>query len=96
VLKRIVSLPSRPPASMGLIVQVTLVDTTRLFSGGRQSTALTMFHRSTTDPVDSRITTNSVYNQQTIPNTRQEGGTVLRIDEDDFEVLVNSILVNSV
>jgi hypothetical protein len=81
---------------MGLIVQVTLVDTTRLFPSGRQSTALTMFHRSTTDPVDFRITTNSVYNQQTIPNTRQGGGTVLRIDEDDFEVLVNSILVNLV
>ena len=72
-LKRIVSLPSRPPASTGMIVQVTLVDTTRLFPSGRQSTALTMFHRSTTDPVDSRITTNSVYNQQTIPNTRQGG-----------------------
>jgi hypothetical protein len=60
---------------------VTLSVTTVLLTNGGKTTSLTVLVNGVDDPVDTGITTD---------------GLVVRIDKDDLEVLVGSILVNPV
>ena len=60
---------------------MTLALTSRLLSGCGKTTAFATFVNRLCDPVDTRITTNSL---------------VLRINSDHFKVLVNTILVDPV
>lgn len=59
-LKRIMPLPSSPPTSTSMIVQMSLVDSTGPLANRRQSSRLAMFHGCSTDPVDPSIPTNCI------------------------------------
>ncbi len=60
---------------------MTLALTTGLFAGGGKTTALATLVNGLGDPVDPRITTDSL---------------VLRVNGDDLKVLVNTVLVDPV
>jgi len=49
------------PARTGVIEQVTLIDTTGFFADGSQPTRFSVLHGVGADPVDSGITTDSIY-----------------------------------
>ena len=70
-----------PPAGLGVVVPVALVHTSALLAGGRQAAHLTMLVHWVDDPVDAGIAAD---------------GLVLRVDEDDFVVLVRAVLVDPV
>lgn len=74
-------LPGLSAASSGLVESVTLSETTGLLSGGSQSTRFSVLVDWVDDPVDARIAAD---------------GLVLRVNEDDLEVLVSGILVDPV
>merc|ERR1711964_267095 len=77
----VVSLPGLCATGGRLVVSVTLAQTTRLLSGRRKSTGFAVLVDWVDDPVDASITAD---------------GLVLRIDEDDLEVLVGGVLVDPV
>lgn len=74
-------LPGLSAASSGLVESVTLSETTGLLSGGSQSTRFSVLVDWVDDPVDARIAAD---------------GLVLRVNEDDLEVLVSGVLVDPV
>jgi hypothetical protein len=76
-----VTLPGLSAASLGLVVAVTLVETTGLLAGGGKTTGLAVLVDSVADPVDASIAAD---------------GLVLGVDEDDLEVLVGGVLVDPV
>jgi hypothetical protein len=80
-LQSVVALPGVATASSGVVVTVSLVETTGLLSSGGKSTGLAVLVDGLDDPVDAGVATD---------------GLVLGVDEDDLEVLVGSVLVNPV
>lgn len=80
-VESVVPLPGLPPASVGLVVPVALLETSALLAGSRKTTAFTVLVNGVDDPVDAGIAANSL---------------VLGIDEDDLEVLVGAVLVDPV
>lgn len=74
-------LPGLSAASSGLVESVTLSETTGLLSGGGQSTRFSVLVDWVDDPVDTGIAAD---------------GLVLRVNEDDLEVLVGGVLVDPV
>jgi len=76
-----VSLPGLSAASGGLVVSVTLAQTTGLLASCGKSTGFTVLVDGVDDPVDTSIAAD---------------GLVLRVDEDDLEVLVCGVLVDPV
>ena len=67
--------------ALNLVVKMTLTDTARLATSRGETTAFTMFHGGSTDPVVTGITTD---------------GLVRRIDKDDFKVFEGGVLVDPV
>ena len=67
------SLPGLSAASGGLVVSVTLAQTTGLLASCGESTRFAVLVNGVDDPVDTSITAD---------------GLVLGVDEDDLEVLV--------
>jgi hypothetical protein len=76
-----VPLPRLPPAGSRLVEQVALAQTTRLLAGGGQAAGLAVLVHGVDDPVDAGVAAD---------------GLVLRVDEDDLEVLVRRVLVDPV
>jgi hypothetical protein len=64
-----------------VVVAVTLAETTVLLAGGGEATGLATLVDGVADPVDAGIATD---------------GLVRRVDEDDLEVLVHTVLVDPV
>jgi hypothetical protein len=77
----VVALPGLPPSGCGLVVGVTLAEAARLLAGGGEAAGLTVLVDGVDDPVDARVAANSL---------------VLRVDENDLEVLVGGVLVDPV
>lgn len=77
----VVALPGLPAASPGLVVAVALVETTGLLAGGSEAALLAVLVDGVDDPVDAGV---------------DPDGLVLRVDEDDLEVLVGGVLVDPV
>ena len=75
------ALPGLSAAGGGLVVAVTLVETTRALAGGGKATSLAVLVDGVDDPVDAGVAADSL---------------VLRVDEDDLEVLVCGVLVDPV
>jgi len=75
------SLPCLPTTSSCLVVTVTLAQSTRLLACSGKTTGLTVLVNRVDDPVDAGITADSL---------------VLRVNEDDLEVLVGRVLVDPV
>jgi len=73
--------PCLPPSSSGLVESMSLAQTTRLLASCSKTTGLAVLVNRVDNPVDTRITANSL---------------VLRVDEDDFEIFVGRVLVNPV
>jgi hypothetical protein len=65
----------------GVVVAVTLVDTTGLLAGRGETTSLAVLVNGVADPVDAGIAAD---------------GLVLGVDKDDLEVLVGGVLVDPV
>jgi len=76
-----VSLPGLPATGRGLVVAVSLVETSRLLASGGKTTGLAVLVNWVDDPVDAGILADSL---------------VLGVDEDDLEVLVGGVLVDPV
>jgi len=76
-----VSLPGLSSASSCLVVSVTLAQTTRLLASSSETPGFAMLMNGVDDPADARITTD---------------GLVLRVDEDNLEILVGGVLVDPV
>jgi len=76
-----VLLPNVSSARFGVVVQMTLVDTSGLLASSSETTSFTVLVDGVHDPIVSSITTN---------------GLMLRINKNDFEVLVRRILVNPI
>jgi len=77
----VLSLPGLSAASLGVVVSVTLGDTTVVLSGSGKAAELTVLVDWVGDPVDAGITAD---------------GLVLRVDKNDLEVLVGRVLVDPV
>ena len=75
------SLPGLSSTSLGVVEFVTLVDTSGFLTSGSQTSSFTVLVNWVTDPVVTSISSDSL---------------VLRVDQDNFEVLVSRILVNPV
>ena len=75
------SLPGLSSASSCLVVSVTLAQTTRLLASSSETPGFAMLMNGVDDPADARITTD---------------GLVLRVDEDNLEILVGGVLVDPV
>lgn len=75
------SLPSLSATSGGLVVSVTLAQTTRFLSSGGKTTRFAVLVDGVDDPVDASVTTD---------------GLVLRVNEDNLEVFVGRVLVDPV
>ena len=75
------SLPSLSATGGGLVVSVTLAQTTRFLSSGGETTRFTVLVNRVNDPVNTSIATD---------------GLVLRVDEDNLEVFVGRVLVDPV
>lgn len=80
-VESIVPLPRLSSASSCLVVSVALAKTPRLLASCCKATRFAMLVYWLHDPVDARVTTNSL---------------VLRIDENDLEILVSRVLVDPV
>jgi len=76
-----VSLPGLSSAGSGLVVSVTLAQTTRLLASSSEAPGFAVLVNGVDDPADARVAANSL---------------VLRIDEDNLEVLVGGVLVDPV
>ena len=70
-----------PPSSFRLGVAVALVETARLLASRRKATRFAVLVNWVDDPVDTGISSDDL---------------VLRIDEDNLEVLVCAVLVDPV
>jgi hypothetical protein len=90
-LKRIMPLPSSPPTSTSMVIQMTLINPTGSLANRRQSSRLAMFHSRSTDPIDSSIPTNSIYLLAT--NSVSRVDTVLRVHKNNFVIFVRRILI---
>jgi hypothetical protein len=77
----VVSLPGLAASSGGLVEPVALAETTRLLASGSETTRFAVLVNWVDDPVDAWITAD---------------GLVLRVNEDDLEVLVGRVLVDPV
>ena len=77
----VLSLPGLSATGRGVVVTVTLVDTTVVLAGGGQATEFAVLVDGVDDPVDASILAD---------------GLVLGVDEDDLEVLVGRVLVDPV
>ncbi len=77
----VLQLPCVASALLGVVVAMALVQPSALLAGGRQTTHLTMLVDWVDDPVDACVAADSL---------------VLRIDEDDFVVLVGAVLIDPV
>jgi hypothetical protein len=77
----VVELPGVAATSLGVVVAVTLVDTTGLLAGGSETTGLAVLVDRVADPVDAGVAAD---------------GLVLGVDTDDLEVLVGRVLVDPV
>lgn len=75
------ALPGLSAASLGLVVAVALVETTRSLAGGGETASLTVLVDRVDDPVDAGINADSL---------------VLGVDHDDLVVLVGRVLVDPV
>ena len=75
------ALPGLSAASLGLVVPVTLVETTGLLASGGETTSLAVLVDGVDDPVDAGV---------------DADGLVLGVDEDDLVVLVGRVLVDPV
>lgn len=75
------SLPCLPTSCSCLVVSVTFVETSALFAGGSKSASFAVFVDWFDDPVDSGIAAD---------------GLVLRINQNDFVVLVCAVLVDPI
>ena len=75
------SLPGLSAASFRVVVAVALVQPSALLAGRGQTAHLTMLVDWVNDPVDAWVAAD---------------GLVLRVDEDDFVVLVRAVLVDPV
>lgn len=73
--------PGLSAASTGLVVAVTLVETTGLLAGSSETTSLAVLVDGVDDPVDAGV---------------DADGLVLGVDEDDLVVLVGRVLVDPV
>lgn len=73
--------PSLSATGSGLVVAMTLVETTGLLASGSEATCLAVLVDRIDDPVDARIDADRL---------------VLGVDEDDLVVLVGGVLVNPV
>jgi hypothetical protein len=80
-VESVVSLPGLSSASSCLVVSVTLAQTTRLLASSSETPGFAMLMNGVDDPADARITTD---------------GLVLRVDEDNLEILVGGVLVDPV
>jgi hypothetical protein len=80
-VESVVSLPCLSPTSCCLVVSVTLPQATRLLSCSGETARFTVLVDRVNDPVDARIAANSL---------------VLRINENDLEVLVGRVLIDPV
>jgi len=76
-----VSLPGLSSSSGGVVEAVALSKTTRLLAGSRETTSFSVLVDRVDDPVDSRVSSDSLV-----------GG----VNEDDLEILVCRILVDPV
>jgi len=90
-LKRIMPLPSSPPTSTSMVIQMTLINPTGSLANRRQSSRLAMFHSRSTDPIDPSIPTNSIYLLAT--NSVSRVDTVLRVHKNNFVIFVCRILI---
>ena len=75
------SLPGLSATSSCLVVSVTLAQTARLLASSSETPGFAMLMNGVDDPADARITTD---------------GLVLRVDEDNLEILVGGVLVDPV
>lgn len=75
------SLPCLPPARSCLVESVTLSETAGLLASSCEATRFAVLVNRLDNPIDAGITAN---------------GLVLRVNEDDLEVLVGRILVDPV
>src|SRR5690606_39119998 len=74
-------LPGLSATSLGLGVEVALVDTAALLAGGGEATEFPVLVHGLGNPADAGITAD---------------GLVLRVDKDDLKVLVGRVLVDPV
>lgn len=74
-------LPGVSAAGLGVVVQVTLVDTSGFLAGGSKTSGLSVLVHRVDDPVVSGVSSD---------------GLVLWVDENDLVVLVGAVLVNPV
>lgn len=77
----VVALPGLSATGLGLVVAVTLVETTGLLAGGGEAARLAVLVHGVDDPVDAGV---------------DADGLVLGVDEDDLVVLVGRVLVDPV
>lgn len=75
------ALPGLSAASSGLVVAVTLVETTGALAGGGKATSLAVLVDGVDDPVDAGV---------------DADGLVLGVNKDDLKVLVGRVLVDPV
>ena len=75
------SLPGLSATSGCLVVSVTLAQTTRLLASCCEASGFAVLMDGIDDPADARITAD---------------GLVLRVNEDDFKILVGRVLVDPV
>ena len=73
--------PGLSATGLGVVVSVTLVETTRALAGGSETTRLAVLVDGVDDPVDAGI---------------DADGLVLGVNEDDLVVLVGRVLVDPV
>ena len=59
-LQSVVPLPSSSPSCVSMVVQMALLDSTGLLPNRCQSTSLTVLHRTSTDPIDPRISPDGI------------------------------------
>jgi len=77
----VVALPGVATTSGGVVVAVSLVETSALFAGRRETARLAVLVNGVDDPVDARVFSDSL---------------VLRVNEDDLVVFVGAVLVDPV
>ena len=77
----VVALPGVTATSSGVVVAVSLVETSALFAGRRETARLAVLVNGVDDPVDAWVAADRL---------------VLWVNEDDFVVLVGAVLVDPV
>lgn len=75
------SFPSLSSTSSSLVESMALTQTARLLASRSETTRFTMFMNRVYNPIDAGITTN---------------GFVLRVDQDDLEILVCGVLIDPI